>query len=210
MRLTVRDLRHRHTPPQPEILRGVDLDVASGESVAIMGPSGSGKTTLLALLGGLLPLRSGDVSLVDDHGDRHRPFDCAAWVLQTVNVLADRTVADNVCLGSYAAGLGRVDALADARDWLAMVGLAERADDPVRVLSGGEVQRVVIARALATRRPLVLADEPTGQLDAATTDAVLTALIEPAHGRTLVIVTHDAEVARRCDRVLSLHNGILR
>jgi putative ABC transport system ATP-binding protein/lipoprotein-releasing system ATP-binding protein len=207
--LIVRGLRHRHDARTPEVLRGMDLEVAPGEAVAIVGPSGSGKTTLLAVIGGLVPVQSGTVDLVDDHGRVHQPFDQAAWVLQTVNVLADRTVLDNVCVGAYAQGRNRRAAAAEAQRLLDVVGLGGRGGDPVRVLSGGEVQRVVIARALATGRPLLLADEPTGQLDAQTTESVLTALIDGSRGRTLVVVTHDTAVARRCDRVLTIQNGAL-
>jgi putative ABC transport system ATP-binding protein/lipoprotein-releasing system ATP-binding protein len=209
MRLIIRGLRYRHAAGGTEVLKGIDLDIGPGEAVAVVGPSGSGKTTFLALLGGLLPTQSGQISFVDEHDQQWNPFDCAAWVLQTVNVLGDRTVVDNVCLGGYAAGQDRITAVADARRWLGVVGLAGRADDPVRVLSGGEIQRVVIARALATGRPVLLADEPTGQLDAQTTDSVLSALIDPSRARTLIIVTHDDTVANRCDRVMRLHNGTL-
>ncbi|WP_275581096.1 ABC transporter ATP-binding protein [Natronosporangium hydrolyticum] len=190
------------------MLDGVSLEVTTGETVAIMGPSGSGKTTLLALLGGLLPVQEGLVAVVTND-QATRPTDYVAWVLQTVNVLADRTVADNVALGGLSAGQRYADAVETARWWLAEVGLLERGDDPVGVLSGGEIQRVVIARALASARPLVLADEPTGQLDAATTATVLSVLLDGSHGRSVVVVTHDPEVARRCDRALRLRDGVL-
>lgn len=210
MRLTVRGLRHRYAARLPYVLDGVDLDIGEGEAVAIAGPSGSGKTTLLALLGGLLPVQSGEVCVIDGDGAAHPPADWVAWVLQTVNVLADRTVADNACLGAFSRGLTRGEATAEAKRWLDAVGLGDRAGDPVRVLSGGEVQRVVIARALASARPVLLADEPTGQLDAATTGSVLSALLDRSHRRTVVVVTHDPEVASRCDRVLRLRGGTLR
>lgn len=209
MRLAVTGLRHRYGPRDPWVLDGVDLTVVPGETVAVMGPSGSGKTTLLALLGGLLPVQSGQVRILDDDDNASSPGDRVAWVLQTVNVLPDRTVVDNVALGGFSARLARADATGRARQWLDTVGLAERADDPVRVLSGGEIQRVVIARALASQRPLLLADEPTGQLDAATTETVLSVLFDRTHHRSVVVVTHDPEVAGRCDRVLRLRNGAL-
>ena len=208
MRLTARGLRHRYAPRLPYVLDGVDLTVDGGEVVAIAGPSGSGKTTLLALLGGLLPVRHGRVT-VFDAGAEHPPAGRVAWVLQTVNVLADRTVLDNVCLGAYSRNLGRAGAVVEAGRWLDVVGLGGRGGDPVRVLSGGEVQRVVIARALASGRPVLLADEPTGQLDAATTDTVLSVLFDRSHGRSVVVVTHDPAVASRCDRVYHLRNGVL-
>ncbi|QSB17440.1 ATP-binding cassette domain-containing protein [Natronosporangium hydrolyticum] len=208
VRLSVEELRHRYRPQSPPVLDGVSLEVTTGETVAIMGPSGSGKTTLLALLGGLLPVQEGLVAVVTND-QATRPTDYVAWVLQTVNVLADRTVADNVALGGLSAGQRYADAVETARWWLAEVGLLERGDDPVGVLSGGEIQRVVIARALASARPLVLADEPTGQLDAATTATVLSVLLDGSHGRSVVVVTHDPEVARRCDRALRLRDGVL-
>jgi putative ABC transport system ATP-binding protein/lipoprotein-releasing system ATP-binding protein len=193
----------------PCVLDGACLEVGEGEMVAITGPSGSGKTTLLALLGGLLPVQSGEVLILDGNGTAHTPTAYGTWVLQTVNVLADRTVLDNVCLGGFASGLTRDRAVAEAQRQLASVGLADRADEPVRVLSGGEVQRVVIARSLVSGRPLLLADEPTGQLDAATTESVLSVLLDRNHGRSVVVVTHDMEVARRCDRALRLRDGAL-
>lgn len=207
--MTARRLTHRYGPEREPVLRGVDLDVQGGEVVAVVGPSGSGKTTLLALLGGLLPVQTGDVRVVDARGTAHPPSGLVAWVLQTANVLIDRTVLDNVCLGGFSRGLGRGEAAEEARRRLAEVGLGDRADDPVRLLSGGEVQRVAIARALASGRPVLLADEPTGQLDARTTDSVLSVLLRRDDGRAVVVVTHDPEVARRCDRVLTLHNGVL-
>lgn len=210
MRLTARAVRHRYAADRAYVLDGVDLDVCRGETVAITGPSGSGKTTLLALLGGLLAVQDGQIALVDDLGRQYATKTGVAWVPQTVNVLADRTVADNVCLGSFQAGMDRRRAMVAATRWLRLVGLDERMHDPVRVLSGGEVQRVVIARALASRRPVLLADEPTGQLDATTTESVLKVLFDRTHSRGVVVVTHDPDVARRCDRVLMLRDGRLR
>ena len=209
MRLTARGLRHRYAPRLPDVLADVDLTVGAGEVVAIVWPSGSGKTSLLALLGGLVPVQAGEVRVTGPDGHAYPPAAQVAWVLQTVNVLADRPVVDNVCLGAYSRGVGREEALRRARQQLAAVGLGDRGDDPVRVLSGGEVQRVVIARALASGRPVLLADEPTGQLDAATTDTVLSVLLDRDHGRSVVVVTHDLEVAGRCDRVLRLRDGVL-
>jgi putative ABC transport system ATP-binding protein/lipoprotein-releasing system ATP-binding protein len=207
--LIAQDVRHRYRADQRLILDGVELSVDGGESVAITGPSGSGKTTLLALLGGLLTVQEGEIHVEVGPGVTQPTGPWIAWVPQTVNVLGNRSAIDNVCLGAFSSGHGRDRALVDARAWLARVGLADRSDDPVRILSGGEVQRVVIARALASGRPLVLADEPTGQLDARTTDSVLTTLLDRSHGRSVVIVTHDPDVARRCDRTLNLRDGRL-
>lgn len=209
MRLTAVGLRYRYSPNSAEVLAGVDLTVEPGESVALVGPSGSGKTTLLALLGGLLAVQAGQVTVEDEQGRTYRPSDYVAWVPQTVNVLGDRTAIDNVVLGAFSSGLRRREACAQAEHWLAEVGLAGRGEEPVRLLSGGELQRVVIARALASQRPLLFADEPTGQLDAATTASVAQVLLDGSHGRSVVLVTHDPELARRCDRILRLRNGLL-
>ena len=205
--LVARDLHYAH-PARPTLLSGASLRVALGENVAIVGPSGSGKTTLLALLGGLLRPRQGSVRVAGVALED--PRDNVAWVLQSVNVLPDRTALDNVSAGAFADGLSRASAEVLGRDTLGAVGLAALAERPVRVLSGGELQRVVIARALASSRRFVLADEPTGQLDRATTDAVVDALLTTGAGRRgLVVVTHDPTVAARCHRTYLLRDGRL-
>jgi len=174
-----------------------------------VGPSGSGKTTLLSLMGHLLPMQKGTISAIDEAGVERPLSDTASWVLQTVSLLPDRTALDNVAVGAYSDGAGRAEARRRATEGLAAVGLAGREGDPARILSGGEAQRVAIARALASHRPIILADEPTGQLDARTSATVLEAMIG-AHGeRTVVIVTHDPEVAERCDLVLELRDGVM-
>jgi len=191
------------------VLAGVSFEIPAGTSAAIVGPSGSGKTTLLSLMGHLLPIQSGAIAAVDAGGGEHSLADTASWVLQTVSLLSDRTAADNVAVGAYSDGASRAEARNRAREYLAAVGLAGRETDAARILSGGEAQRVAIARALASRRPIILADEPTGQLDARTSATVLEAMIG-AHGeRTVVIVTHDPEVAARCDLVLELRDGVI-
>lgn len=189
------------------MLAGVSFEVPGGSSLAIVGPSGTGKTTLLALLGGLLTPDAGTAQVVLSDGVRCAVGPLASWVLQTVNVLPDRSVADNVALGAYAGGAGRQAALARVEPALAQVGLAGYVPRPVRTLSGGEVQRVVIARALVSDRPVVLADEPTGQLDPRTTSGVAAALLTAARGRIVVVVTHDPAVAALCSHVLRLDSG---
>ncbi|WP_062079210.1 ABC transporter ATP-binding protein [Demequina globuliformis] len=207
MRLAARDVSFTYPRGDHQVLSGVTFDIPDGASAAIIGPSGSGKTTLLSLMGHLLPLKSGAIQAVDTDGADHSLADTASWVLQTVSLLPDRTAADNVMVGAYSDGASRADARARARDYLAQVGLVGREDEPARILSGGEAQRVAIARALASHRPIILADEPTGQLDATTSATVLEAMIG-AHGeRTVVIVTHDPAVAQRCDVVLELRDG---
>lgn len=182
------------------------MSVTLGDRVAILGPSGSGKTTLVALLGGLIAPDEGSVTVESQHGAL-QPARCVAWVLQTLNVLPDRTTLENAQLGAYADTADPKQARQRALAGLEAVGLGSLVDRPVRTLSGGECQRVVIARALASRRPFILADEPTGQLDHATTARVLDVLVGDLRERGIVIVTHDREVAARCDRVISILDG---
>ena len=207
MRLVATDVQYKYRGGDHQVLAGVDFTVPPGTSAAIIGPSGSGKTTLLSLMGELLPMQGGAIEARDADDGSHRLADVSSWVLQTVSLLPDRTAADNVAIGAYSDGCGPREARERAVETLASVGLAGREHDPARILSGGEAQRVAIARALASHRPIVLADEPTGQLDARTSAQVLEAMIG-AHGeRTVVIVTHDPEVAERCDVVLELRDG---
>lgn len=209
MRLTARDVSYTYPRGDHQVLAGASFDIPAGASAAIVGPSGSGKTTLLSLMGHLLPMQKGSIAAVDDAGVERPLSDTASWVLQTVSLLPDRTAADNVAVGAYSDGVGRVEARVRAVESLRAVGLAGHESDPARILSGGEAQRVAIARALASHRPIILADEPTGQLDARTSSTVLDAMIG-AHGqRTVVIVTHDPEVAQRCDLVLELRDGVI-
>ncbi len=195
-------------PRSPEpVLKGVDFDIPSGHSAAIIGPSGSGKTTLLSLIGRLLSMQEGTVRALAPDGTARPPHEVASWVFQTISLLPDRTAADNVAVGAYSDGSSREEARARAGDYLGMVGLTPQADTPARILSGGEAQRVAIARALASHRPVILADEPTGQLDAKTSASVLDAMIGSHGERTVLVVTHDPEVADRCDLVLELRDG---
>ena len=195
-------------PRSPEpVLKGVHFDIPAGHSAAIIGPSGSGKTTLLSLIGRLLPLREGTIEAVAPDGTRRPAHEVASWVFQTISLLPDRTAADNVAVGAYSDGASPAEARDRAREYLEKVHLGAQIDVPARILSGGEAQRVAIARALASQRPVILADEPTGQLDAKTSAVVLDAMIG-AHGeRTVLVVTHDPEVADRCDLVLELRDG---
>jgi len=198
----------------PLVLNNIDLAVTPGESVALMGPSGSGKTTLLSIMGLLTVPTAGSV-MIDDRSvpRRGRPRDWVraesfSWVFQTVNVLGSRTAQDNAALSLLARGVPRRQASRSADEALAAVGLAERATDRVVELSGGELQRVCIARAVASIPRFVLADEPTGQLDHATSLQVLDALWAARRPATaLVVATHDPMVAQRCDRVVNLIDG---
>lgn len=208
MRLTASGLSFRYPGGDHAVLSGLECDIPSGVRAAILGPSGSGKTTLLSLLGGLLRPQEGDFECIDDDGTAHVPRDVSTWVLQTVSLLPDRTVLDNARLGAYLDGADPAEARRRAMLRLTEMGLADRADEPARVLSGGEAQRVAIARALSSDRPVLFADEPTGQLDAATTDRVLDAMLSVSD-RTVVLVTHDEAAAERCDLVLRLKDGVL-
>lgn len=190
------------------IAADLDISLVLGESVAIVGPSGVGKSTVLGIIGGLLQPHTGSVRVEAKDG-MTRSADRVSWVLQTVNVLNDRSVLDNVAVASLADGLCRADAEQVARSSLHSVGLESRSEEPVRRLSGGELQRVVIARALASSRPFILADEPTGQLDMETTQSVVDSLLGASASRGLLVVTHDPNVASRCDRVCTLEAGQL-
>lgn len=211
--LHVSGVSHRYGKG-PLVLNDVDLFVASGESVALMGPSGSGKTTLLSIMGLLTKPASGSVAVDGIRMPRRgRRLDAAraelfSWVFQTANVLGQRNATDNAALGLLARGVPRAEAAHQANRALAAVGLADRTHDDVTTLSGGELQRVCIARAIAAVPRFVLADEPTGQLDHATSQLVMDSLWEARHAHTsLVIATHDPMVAERCDRVIHLVDG---
>ena len=194
---------------------GVDLDVAPGETVAVMGPSGCGKSTLLHLLGGLDRPSGGEVSLngrrIDDIGEkalaRMRRTD-VGFVFQAFHLMEELTAVENVELSALLAGSSPRAARRRAEDLLERVGLADRAGFLPSALSGGQRQRVAIARALSNEPVVVLADEPTGNLDSAATLDVLR-LFESLHdaGQTLVIVTHDARIAATADRLISMRDG---
>jgi putative ABC transport system ATP-binding protein len=193
----------------------VDLDVAPGETVAVMGPSGCGKSTLLHLLGGLDRPSGGEVSLngrrIDDIGEkalaRMRRTDIG-FVFQAFHLMEELTAIENVELSALLAGRSPRAAKGRAADLLEQVGLTDRASFLPSALSGGQRQRVAIARALSNEPLLVLADEPTGNLDSAATLDVLQ-LFESLHesGQTLVIVTHDARIAATADRLISMRDG---
>ena len=196
-------------------LRGVDLEVGTGEFVAITGPSGCGKSTLLNVLSGLEEAEDGEVcvaghdlrSLSRDDRARFRRASVGI-VFQEVHLLDGLSVAANVALPTVVAGGARDEADRRAREVLALAGVTGRADRPVTGLSGGERQRVAVARALANRAPVLLADEPTGSLDTAGRNELL-ALFERLHGvgQTIVLVSHDPVVAAAADRTLHMIDG---
>jgi len=196
------------------ILRGIDLTVTSGEAVAVVGPSGSGKSTLLMVIGGLERATSGQVTVVgtefgalDEDGLARLRAAKIGIVFQSFHLVPTMTAIENVALPMEF--LGQDDAFAVAKEALSEVGLSHREDHFPGQLSGGEQQRVAIARALSTKPSLILADEPTGNLDQATGAAVMDLLFELKErtGATLLLITHDSDLATRCDRIVSLADG---
>src|SRR4051812_16567053 len=215
--ITVRGLSHTYvTPDGPvPVLDGLDLDVAAGEMLAVTGPSGAGKTTLLAVLGGLeRPQRGsvvvGDVDLSNLRGDGLAAYrrTTVGFVFQDFGLLGSLSAQENVELALTFAGRTPRDRSARARSLLDAVGLGHRRKHRPNALSGGECQRVAIARALANEPLLVLADEPTGNLDDDATASVLGLLtaLPVEHGCTVVVVTHNARVAARTNRQLALRD----
>lgn len=210
--------RFREGEREHLVLDGVDLDIRRGETIALRGRSGSGKSTLLNLIGGIDAPDAGSVTVdgveLTGLSERDRTLfrrERIGFVYQSFNLVPTLNVADNVRLVlelnkvPAARATARIDELLDA------VGLADRASSYPDVLSGGEQQRVAIARALCHEPALLLTDEPTGNLDDATAEAVLALLdkLVRSTGRTLLIATHSMQVASQCDRVLELHNGRL-
>jgi putative ABC transport system ATP-binding protein len=198
------------------ILRGVTLQVARGETLGLVGPSGSGKSSLLMLMGGLESASSGRVEVLghdltamgEDALARFRRSNLGV-VFQSFHLIPTMTAIENVATPLELAG--DADAFAKAEAELAAIGLAPRRDHYPAQLSGGEQQRVALARAAVARPAILLADEPTGNLDGATGETIIRLLFElrDRHGATLVLVTHAPEVATRCDRVVRLRDGAL-
>jgi putative ABC transport system ATP-binding protein len=216
----IHDLRktYKRGNERIEVLQGINLDIPSGDFLALMGPSGSGKTTLLNLMGGLDTPTEGAVEVAGDRLDKMSGGRLAAWrarhigfVFQMYNLLPVLTAAKNVELPLLLTKLGSADRRRRVQVALSVVGLAEREKHYPRQLSGGQEQRVGIARAIVTDPTLLLCDEPTGDLDRKSGDEILDLLqaLNREHGKTIVMVTHDPHAAARAKRTLHLDKGTL-
>ncbi len=218
--LDIRDLRRSFTQGDftIEVLRGVDLKVMPGEIVALLGPSGSGKSTLLQAVGlleggfkGSIQLCGEEASTMDDEGRTRLRREALGFVYQFHHLLPEFSARENVVLPQLVRGSDRDSARARAEELLTKLGLKDRLDHRPTKLSGGEQQRVAVARALANRPPLVLADEPTGNLDEATADTVFAEFLGLVHGEgsAALVATHNERLARKMDRIVRLHEGVL-
>jgi lipoprotein-releasing system ATP-binding protein len=218
--LATRDLRRSFTQGGVtiEVLRGVNLEVNPGEIVALLGPSGSGKSTLLQAVGlleggfeGSIRIAGQEASALDDDGRTALRRDALGFVYQFHHLLPDFDALENVLLPQIIHGAGAEAARSRAQELLGKLGLSQRLDHRPSKLSGGEQQRVAVARALANRPPLVLADEPTGNLDEATADRVLGEFLNLVRGEgsAALVATHNERLAGKMDRVVRLHEGVL-
>lgn len=197
------------------VLKGIDLDISKNEYVALMGPSGSGKSTLMNLLGcldtptsGSYELNGTDVSSLNDNALAEIRNSEIGFVFQTFNLLPRSTALENVALPLVYAGLSKEERLARAAEVLEQVGLADRMDHRPNQLSGGQRQRVAVARALVNKPALILADEPTGNLDSKTSIEIMKLFDDiQAAGNTVVLVTHEEDIAQHAKRVIRLVDG---
>lgn len=198
-------------------LLSVDLQINKGEYVALMGPSGSGKSTLMNILGcldtpsrGSYKLNGTDVSNMSDNELAEIRNKEIGFIFQTFNLLARNTSLDNVALPLVYAGVGKKERSEKAENALASVGLRDRMEHKPNELSGGQRQRVAIARALVNQPAIILADEPTGNLDTKTSHEIMD-LLEEIHqkGNTVIIVTHEEDIAKRAKRIVRLRDGVI-
>jgi lipoprotein-releasing system ATP-binding protein len=218
--LVVRDLKRSFVQGDVriDVLRGIDLEVRQGEIVALLGPSGSGKSTLLQAVGlleggfeGSIRLMNEEAAKLDEQERTRLRRDSIGFVYQFHHLLPDFSAAENVILPQLIRGASPDEARNRAEDLLGRLGLAERLSHRPAKLSGGEQQRVAVGRALANRPALVLADEPTGNLDEATADIVFAEFLSLVRGEgsAALVATHNERLAARMDRVLRLHEGVL-
>ncbi len=217
--IEVRDLAKIYQVGTQEVhaLRSVDLDINKNEYVALMGPSGSGKSTLMNILGcldtpsrGMYKLNSQDVSqMVDDQLAEVRNREIG-FVFQTFNLLPRYSALENVALPLIYKGVGKTDRLERAKEVLDQVGLGSRMDHKPNELSGGQRQRVAVARALVNKPSIILADEPTGNLDTKTSYEIM-ALFDDIHalGNTIILVTHEEDIAERAKRIVRMRDGVV-
>ena len=218
--LEVRDLRRSFVQAGVtiDVLRGIDLKVGAGEIVALLGPSGSGKSTLLQAVGlleggfqGSIRIDGEEVAELDDGGRTRVRRDTMGFVYQFHHLLPDFSAVENVVIPQLVRGATHQEARERATSLLSALGLAERLTHRPSKLSGGEQQRVAVARALANRPALVLADEPTGNLDETTADIVFAEFLSLVRGEgsAALVATHNERIAAKMDRVLRLHEGVL-
>ena len=217
--LGIEKIYNRGTPKEIAVLRGLDLAIAPGQVVALVAPSGTGKSTLLHIAGlldtpdtGGVMIDGEDLGRASDKRRTQARRNSLGFVYQFHHLLPEFTAEENIILPQLANGIARSEATAHARSLLERVGLKDRASHRPSALSGGEQQRVAFCRALANKPRLLLADEPTGNLDPQTSDTVFAALMDLVRETNLsaLIATHNLDLAKRMDRVLRLEEGVLR
>jgi putative ABC transport system ATP-binding protein len=221
LNIKIRDLVKVHHTGKIEVqaLRGLNLDISAGELVSIIGPSGSGKSTLLNIVGGLDKATAGTVQVGEKNVtslsvrqlvDYRRKM--VGHIFQNLNLIPTLSAQENIEFSMVASGVARGKRKQRVKELLKTVGLDERADHKPEELSGGEQQRIAIAAALANDAPVLLADEPTGELDTANARIIVEYLVKVNHdlGKTIVMVTHDPSVARASSRILRIEDGVIK